>query len=551
VQTGFGLVVRERNLMPSSKHVARAVTAGTSGADLMLGTDGNDTLVGADGNDTIFGHGGTDRIVAGNGDDLLGDGLYLPKGGIEDSVGSGSSLYGGAGNDTVEASHDNTKLYGGTGDDDLSSGSGANSKLYGGAGDDQIVGVGGHDSLYGGDGVDTLYYQGGHELVYGGAGDDHIDSEGGGSFDTLIGGDGRDHVVGRGSNEQIYGGAGDDDLEAVSEGYVSNDTLYGGAGDDRLRGSDLGDERLFGGAGNDTIDAHGGGNDTIAGGDGNDVITGAANSTVSGGAGNDTITTWADPTVYGSGTSNTATVYGGAGDDQVAVARGANIVDGGDGFDAVSFARLASGTSFNASAPASAGLLAGTTLLNIEQLYGTNFDDKLTGAAGLWVSGGLGDDTISASSTSAGPETLEGGAGHNLLIGTPGTRSAISFVLDGGADTIEGFSHANGDKLVIDNKTLLFGLQPAVGSFSVFNETGTHVAMDIVFGTFPIQRTELIYQQDTGQIWLDFDGSGTAYTPKLIATLDPAKNALGTLDPSDVIIVETPSHDMGTWPTAG
>jgi Ca2+-binding RTX toxin-like protein len=342
---------------------------------------------------------------------------------------------------------------------------------------------------------------------------------------------------------------------------------------------------VAGGSGNDTIYASAGWDDTISGGHGNDVIKGGTNSTVSGNDGNDTISvsakndsveidgngafktigqsafvyggrgddvmySQADSTIDGGGTASTANVFGGAGDDRIAVSGGANVVDGGDGFDTVSFAKLSEGLTFTAGTTLTDGPAAGTRLANVEQIYGTSFDDHLTGASGLWISGGMGDDTVAASATDTGPETLEGGAGHNLLVGSAGTRGPITFLLDGGADTIEGFSRANGDKLALDNATFRLGLQANLNLYegAVVSETGTHAATaDANNGGRLLQ---LIYQQDTGQIWLDLDGVDTVYAPMLIATLDPAKNSIGSaLQQDDFTVIYTPDHDMGTWPT--
>ncbi|HPF78268.1 MAG TPA: lectin-like protein, partial [Alphaproteobacteria bacterium] len=88
------------------------------------------------------------------------------------------------------------------------------------------------------------------------------------SADTLNGGDGNDFIYGYGGDDILNGDAGDD----VLIGGVGNDTLNGGSGDDTIV-SGSGDDIINGGDDNDTIDS-GGGNDSIDGGNGNDIIYG-------------------------------------------------------------------------------------------------------------------------------------------------------------------------------------------------------------------------------------------------------------------------------------
>ena len=83
---------------------------------------------------------------------------------------------GGAGADAV---------YGGAGDDDLDANT-QNDTLSGGPGDDILDGQGHNDELHGGTGDDTLRGGAGDDHAYGGSGDDSLD--GGNGTDYLNGG---------------------------------------------------------------------------------------------------------------------------------------------------------------------------------------------------------------------------------------------------------------------------------------------------------------------------------------------------------------------------
>lgn len=154
-------------------------------------------------------------------------------------------------------------------------------------------------------------------------------------------------------------------------------TIASTSGDDTLTGTS-GTDIIYGQGGNDTIDG-GAGADFLYGGDGNDVIAG--------GDGNDVID-------------------GGAGNDQI---------DGGAGIDTASYADAASGVTVNLSITAAqdTGGAGTDALANIENLYGSAFDDVLIGDSGaniLW--GGPGDDVLVGG---AGNDTLNGGAGFDTV----------------------------------------------------------------------------------------------------------------------------------------
>ena len=150
-----------------------------------------------------------------------------------------------------------------------------------------------------------------------------------------------------------------------AEGGTDNaDTLVGTSGADRLQGY--------------------GGDDILIGGDGDDILLGGNGSDL---------------------------LNGGAGNDKL---------DGGAGSDWADYRGATSGVTVNLSITQAqntkgAGI---DTLISIENLWGSAYDDTLTGDAGAnYIDGGAGNDVLSGG---AGADTLVGGAGDDILIGGEG-----------------------------------------------------------------------------------------------------------------------------------
>src|SRR5690606_1677666 len=107
--------------------------------------------------------------------------------------------------------------------------------------------------------------------------------------------------------------------------------------------------------------------------DGNDVIyAGDGDDELSGGEGNDTL--------YGGAGDDRQ--FGGAGSDNLMGGAGADFMDGGDGGDYVYYSGSAGSVQVDLGAGTAAGGDAeGDTLANIEHLWGSGWDDTLTGDA--------------------------------------------------------------------------------------------------------------------------------------------------------------------------
>jgi Ca2+-binding RTX toxin-like protein len=411
---------------------------GLSGANVIRGLGGNDRLMGGTQNDTFYGGAGADEIDGGGGIDYA---RY-------DDATSGVTLRSGAGGGDA-AGDVLISIEGviGSAFADTLGGINTAEDLQGAGGDDTLIGRGGDDTLDGGDGSDRASYAGarGEYFITPGeaAGTYIVDDLREGSPDgtdrvrnveTLVFADGAipaaDSVL-AGNPGPTIGDDGDNTLTGTSianeiHSYAGNDTLTGLGGEDLLEGGD-GDDTLDGGTGFDTAsyasaalgvvvsllnagaqDTGGGGIDTLLsienliGSAFDDTLTGTAGANVlSGLAGNDRL----------NGGAGVDTLLGGAGDDILIGGAGADMLDGGEGFDLVSYETSAASMYVNLDEHVMGGDGYADTLVSIEGVIGTSFGDHLYG--------------------SAADETLIGGAGNDIMMGSSMTGS-------GGVDAISG-----------------------------------------------------------------------------------------------------------------
>ena len=410
---------------------------GTTGNDTLTGGAGDDTLNGLAGNDTLDGAAGNDSISGGTGNDFLIGGL------------GNDSLYGNEGADTMR---------GGAGDDFLDGGvitdrsayTDGNQLNYGdvvGAGVNvNLSGITGNGSTGfgtvqdGTGGIDTVanfFFVSTSEqndTIVGSAALIFEQFNGRGGDDTIDGGATENTFFQGNTNRAVYDSAPAAvtiDLRAGSaSGGYGNDTLVnftqarGSSFDDVLYGSDdaVRAEGLDGGAGNDTLDGRGGFDivrfdvaNTAA-----VVVDLQAGTSVGTSTGSDTLIniegangTGFNDRLTGSAVANR--LEGRDGNDTLVGTAGHDTLDGGNGFDTVSYESL--GVAVNASlATGVTNKSNGTdTLLNLEHLTGSAFDDTLTGSTGNnLIDGGAGSDSIFGG---AGSDTLIGGAGNDTLDG--------------------------------------------------------------------------------------------------------------------------------------
>lgn len=233
---------------------------------------------------------------------------------------------------------------------------------------------------------------------------------------------------------------------------------------------------------------------------GNDVI--ADNGILNGGAGNDGLT---------GGTGND-TLLGEAGNDWLDGGTGADLLNGGDGWDVASYYSATSGVTVDLTTNANAGAAAGDVAVDIEVLQGSNHNDVLTSidrsnGNGAQLYGEAGDDALIGKGGGdylfggAGNDTLDSGFGCDVLSGGSGADIfRFSTALGAGnVDTLQDFSVVDGDRLVLSRDLFAAaGYQYLSGAAFTLGSAATTTAQRIV------------YNQSTGELFYDTDGSGAA-----------------------------------------
>jgi Ca2+-binding RTX toxin-like protein len=404
---------------------------------------------------------------------LAGPQLTLGSG--SDSFFSIENLIGSSFNDILFGNTSNNIIQGGAGNDFLDGGAGNDTASYASAGAGVSVSLnlaGAQNTI--GAGIDTLV-----------------------NFENLTGSNFNDTLIGNGSNNIIEGGGGSDFLDggagidtasyaSAGAGVTVSLSLAGaqntiGAGVDTL----VNFENLTGSSFNDTLSGNAGIN-VLDGGAGIDTVSYAnatagvtvslsltgAQTTI--GAGNDTLLNFENLT----GSNFIDTLSGNVGN---------NVLNGGLGVDTVSYANATAGVTVSLGLTTAQNTIgAGVdTLLNFENLTGSNFNDTLSGNAGNnALNGGAGIDTISYANATAGVTVSLGvtiaqntfGAGNDTLLNFENltgsnfndtlSGNAGSNVLNGGLG-IDLVSYANATAAV----TVSLGLTTAQNTFGAGVDT--------------------------------------------------------------------------------
>ncbi|MEB8387032.1 calcium-binding protein [Rhodobacteraceae bacterium KMM 6894] len=466
---------------------------GTPRGDILYGMGGNDTMEAGSGDDRIYGGDGDDEIDGGSGED------YIRPGAGADTVDGGEDL--GAGD---RVSYWNTDgavqidLTAGTATGGYAEGDVLNliEDLSGGRASDTLTGDGKANSLLGHEGNDTIKAMGGDDYVRGNLGADNLD-----------GGDGaRDRIsywkseagvtVDFTDNANNAGGEAEGDLLAGFEdlsGSNHDDFLTTDDNDNRIAGHD-GDDTIKAGGGNDFIRG-GAGADDIDGGEGDDDIASyyrstagvsiqlatsgkhvngeedeaPTASTANGGfAEGDMLVgiehlygTQFRDTLIGNEENNLLRSYagsdtlrgkqgddtldgGGRGLDQANESLTGDLLDGGEGFDYVSYERSNKGVDVVVGFGNGVGFgghAQDDQLIDIEGVLGSQFDDAIRGSSDDALIGNAGDDFLrmrtgnNTLNGGDGDDTLTGGNSVDLLIGGSGDDSING---GAGADMIDG-----------------------------------------------------------------------------------------------------------------
>ena len=458
--------------------------AGAGNDNIYAPTVGNNVFDGGDGIDrvtyTAYSAGLTidlsavvgGQVIASNGDQLIGI-EYLAGSGFADHFTGDAGvneLFGGDGDDYLDGGLGNDMLNGEAGNDTLIGGDG-NDILTGGAGADLLIGGTGNDIYYvdtsdtiqetAGNGFDYIYtlvsfvLPAGVEIEYmtaNGIASINLTGnefgqvmEGNGYANVLTGGGGVDRMMGRAGDDIYYADADDIITELANEG---NDTLYAsgsyvlaaGVSIETLRTSDLT------GAVNLTGNAL---TQRIFGNDANNILT------------------------DGAGGADADQLYGMGGDDKLIAAGGADLLDGGDGFDIASYEIAPGGVTLDlAGGNRSDGAAGNDTYVSIEMFQLSLYNDIFYGSAGDDIVDGLGGNDI-----------LVGGAGNDIMVGGSGDDLFIV----SGADYLIEASDAGFDQAYVDaSYTLNAGAAIEVLSVSeltattALNITGNEFAQFII-----------------------------------------------------------------------
>lgn len=387
------------------------------------GTSSNDRFIGAFGRTISMGADGNDQF----------DNVY------------NDTVVGGSGNDSVIGGTSKANI------NEVAKGS----LVDGGLGNDSIIMLEGNDTLIGGLGADTISAGAGNDLVFGDATTSAPDGDPAASADRLYGGDGADTILGGYGDDTIEGGFGADRLD----GGDGDDFLYGGAGNNLLSG----------GAGQDSLLADDGA-DTLNGDEGNDFLcdTGGRNR-LFGGGGDDILVGLEAAIVAGS------TYDGGSGHDLFS----ARLVTDSGIVASLTTGADALGNVFTTPGVSLSGRSTGATLVDIENVEGSDQADLITGDAGANILvGRLGNDRLYGMDGidylhgGAGADTLYGGDDHDLLVGAEGN----DYLVGGDSGDTYAFEGAFGNDVI--GTTSSADVSEYAGDVLLFNDT---VFTDIVF----------------------------------------------------------------------
>ncbi|MFK7876367.1 MAG: hypothetical protein AB8B71_11395 [Paracoccaceae bacterium] len=401
---------------------------GTSGDDAFFeGTDRAEFFFGFAGDDTFFGSLGADLLDGSLGDDFVD---YADNNtGISIDLRNFETATGGLAEGDIFASVEGVLA---TEFDDMLRGSSADNSLVSGAGADTVIGFDGNDLISALEGGDLIDAGRGDDLIFAGSGDDTVradfDSDAGN--DVILGEEGDDLIVDLQGDNQITGGQGDD---TVTTGTGDDIYLIEGEADPDGSNSDLngGRDSWTAGAGNDLLDVSNFGAGVSAD---LSALSGILETTDQGsfdpagptrilatftGVENLTGTDFGD-ILLGSADANVITAE--AGDDRLSGRAGDDTLDGGLGRDVAIY--RTEGGSARVSVNLDTGIATDSfgntdTLIDIEDIQGTDFNDALTGdAQDNRLTGFAGDDILVGG---AGIDTAD----YSLEDGTSGVEVTL------------------------------------------------------------------------------------------------------------------------------
>ena len=541
---------------------------GTTGDDTIDGLGGNDVIEGLGGNDTLIGGPGQDRLVGGDGNDFLdgfddedppteeadilegglGDDTYVvdftdtitaDPGGLDLVLARNTSWTLGPGLENLDIIDTQGTALDGVGNelDNVISGASEGGTLFGMGGNDTLIVRVAQNTGFarGGDGDDIL--MGGFRAeLFGDAGNDlfdptdrfgHVEMTGGTGADVFLFDDG----AGDQDNTVMDFASGVDTLRldatemaalgasgrltAGDPRFTANSTGTAQDSSDRLVFSTTTGQLWYDADGSGATEAllivRLDGVGSLAATDievinGDDEPPPPTGEHIVGTNGNDTLTD----------TPGNDLIEALGGNDTIVIAHGGeDTIDGGDGYDSISFyGQAPEGVVFD---------LGNGRTTNVERLLTDSGDDHLIGAAGSQNLSGV-----------AGNDILEGRAGNDTLWGGTG---ADQFVFretgSANADSLRDFASGT-DKVVLDGSVIT--ALGASGNFSVGDDR-FHAAAGATGGADAEDR--VIYNTATRQFFYDADGSGSG-AAVLLGTLQSGATLVAT-----DIVVEAPTATAG------
>ncbi len=392
---------------------------GNSAANTLDGGAGNDKLNGAAGADQMIGGDGADSYFVDDTGDIVSETNATASTGGTDTVYSFLTAY------TLGVNVENLRLLA------IGTANGTGNDL-----DNVIYAGDGSNVLDGGAGIDTVSYVFSAGAISVGLANTFAQASGGSGSDTLLN---IENLTGSNYNDRLTGNS-------------ATNILDGGAGNDILNGS-AGADRMIGGNGSDSYFV-----DNIG-----DIVS-ETNATPSTG-GIDTAYSYLAAYTLGANVENlrllatgTATGTGNSLDNRIHAGAGNNILDGDAGVDTVSYSIATSAVTVNLATTAAqtTGGSGSDTLLNIENLTGSKYNDKLTGnSAANTLDGGAGNDKLNGA---AGADQMIGGDGSDSYF-VDDTGDIVSetnaTASTGGTDTVYSFLTAYTLGVNVENLRLL------------------------------------------------------------------------------------------------
>lgn len=518
---------------------------GAAGNDSLYGGTGNDSLIGGIGNDLMDGNAGADIFDGGTGNDIYVIDITADK--VTEAAGAGTDTIRSYVSYTLGANLENLALVGTSAINGI--GNSLNNMITGNRANNVLDGGGGNDTLDGGDGFDTYIGGTGNDTYIVDTTTDIVTESTGGGTDTVhssvtytlganlenltltgssaISGTGNalnNSIRGNAASENsLYGGEGNDTLnggsgEASSEPGANTlarvDSLYGGTGDDTYIINSVyysyEDVDLDGIADRTYIDT-----DYIIEGDneGVDTVKLSINAPsysqpiyhLHFNVENLILTGSSD--ISGGGNTLDNIVTGNSGSNSLYGDQGNDLLQGGGGNDELTDLYY---SNFRGSISIRQG--GADTMLGgagEDTLYGLDGNDYLSGDNGNDTLLGDGFYQNDVPVDTYGLDTLTGGNGNDYLVG-----GNLNDTLTGGAgaDTFGYTTLSDGLDIITDFVVADDTIQVSASGFSDELTPGVVITTNqFVLSTAAVDDSDrFIYDQNTGALFFDVDGTGTA-----------------------------------------